>query len=147
MERGSKTSIVGLEVAVQGWEILTASPLRNFTLKSGNVDVALLGLLGKMTGAAAIINTDMYVEDSGRLKIWVSLKALGVLGVYVSDLAKRSIEDDLFATLFGKPIGLDMVRKSASAQNVLEIDVERAWKESDQRAGWSNEVHLDIFIR
>ncbi|KAK4995633.1 hypothetical protein LTR66_004598 [Elasticomyces elasticus] len=147
IERGSKTSIVGLEIAVQGWEILTASPLRNFTLKSGNADVALLGLLGKMTGAAAIINTDMYVEDSGRLKIWVSLKALGVLGVYVSDLARRSIEDDLFATLFGKPIGLDMVRKSDSDPNVLEIDVEKAWKESDQRAGWSNEVHLDIFIR
>ena len=49
--------------------------------------------------------------------------------------------------MFGKPIPLHCVKKSETNKDVLEIDLETAWKESDQNAGWSNEVHVEIFIR
>jgi hypothetical protein len=40
-------------------------------------------MLGKMTGAAAIINTDSYIErSSGRLRVWTSLKVLGTYGMF-----------------------------------------------------------------
>lgn len=81
-------SFVHLDLPVQGWEILSAFPLQTFELERKKaaegpttVSVAILGLLGKMTGAAAIVNTDRYIErSSGRLRIWASLKALGTYG-------------------------------------------------------------------
>jgi hypothetical protein len=38
------------------------------------------------------------------------------------------------------------VKKNEADENVLEIDIEAAWKESEQHAGWSNEVNVEIFI-
>lgn len=69
------------------------------------------------------------------------------LGLYISDLENRSLEDDFMALLFGRPIELHCVKKSSTSKNVLEMDVARAWKESEQRAGWSNEVAVEVFIR
>lgn len=69
------------------------------------------------------------------------------IGIYISDWRNRSIEDDLLGMLFGKGIGLHCVRKSSKDDKVLEIDLKRAWEESDKKAGWSNDVHFDLFIR
>ncbi|KAJ9661336.1 hypothetical protein H2201_006528 [Coniosporium apollinis] len=153
-QRKDKPGLVSVEVGVQGWEILSAFALRSFQLKrsspakgSASITVANLGLLGKMTGAAAVVNTEIYVEQRGRLHFWTSLKALGTFGLYVSDLENRSLEDDFMALLFGRPIELHCVRISSACKNVLEIDVARAWKESEQRAGWSNEVAIEVLIR
>jgi hypothetical protein len=77
-----------LELPVQGWEILSAFPLQTFELDRRHsadgpttISVANLGVLGKMTGAAAIVNTDSYIDrESGRLRVWTSLKVLGTYG-------------------------------------------------------------------
>ena len=42
--------------------------------------IANMGLLGKMTGAAAIVRNEMIMEENGRITMETSLKALGVLG-------------------------------------------------------------------
>lgn len=81
-----KNALVSLEVAVKGWEILSAYPLHSFTLgrhqgfESSKIKLAVLGLLGKMTGAAAVLNLETRVEENGRLRIVSTIKALGVLG-------------------------------------------------------------------
>jgi hypothetical protein len=83
-------TFVHLELPVQGWEILSAFPLHTFELERqhplaspSRITVANLGMLGKMTGAAAIINTDSYIErSSGRLRVWTSLKVLGTYGMF-----------------------------------------------------------------
>lgn len=86
MKLDDKNAVVSLEVAVKGWEILSAYPLRSFTLgrhqglESSKLKIAVLGLLGKMTGAAAVLNSEMRFEKNGRLRIESSIKALGVLG-------------------------------------------------------------------
>jgi hypothetical protein len=67
-------------------------------------------------------------------------------GFYISNLAARSIENDFMGTMFGKPIPLHCVKKSLDYEDVLEIDTETAWVESDQKANWSNEVHVELFI-
>jgi hypothetical protein len=146
---------VHLDLPIQGWEILSAFPLQNFELQRkgpadgpATISVANLGLLGKMTGAAAIVNTDSYIEmTSGRLRVWTSLKALGTYGLYVSNLGQRSLKDDFIALIFGRPIPLHCVMISESCADVLEIDTVRAWKETDSRAGWSNEVAIEVVIR
>ncbi len=83
-------AVLSLEVAVKGWEILSAYPVRSFQLSQGRgsaaaTKVAVLGLLGKMTGAAAVLHSEIRMEGNGRLWISSSIKALGVLGKYPPD--------------------------------------------------------------
>ena len=106
----------------------------------------MMGLLGKMTGSAAVSGLDVYTESNGRLRIWVSLKALGVLGIYISDLKHRKVEESLMVMIFSKPIPLHCVRVNEVCEKVLEVDVERAWKELGEDAGWSNEVSVEMFV-
>ena len=83
-------AFVNLELPVAGWEILSAVPLQSFKLERSHpakglphISVANLGIIGKMTGAAAIVNSDSYIErSSGRLRIWTSLKVLGTYGKF-----------------------------------------------------------------
>jgi hypothetical protein len=84
-------AFVHVELDSRGWEILSAFPLHTYKLERGHdaagpadISVANLGVLGKMTGAAAIVNTDSYIErETGRLRIWTSLKVLGTYGTWV----------------------------------------------------------------
>ena len=152
MTEAENSPLSSLEVAVKGYEILSAYPVSTFTLKGSRgirddaTKVAVLGLLGKMTGAAAIMNSDLYVEETGRLKVWCSLKALGTLGIYISDLPKRSIEHEFMILISGKPVPFHTVTKSSVSDCVLEIDVQRAWKEMGLSSGWSNEAGLDVLF-
>lgn len=146
MKRGEKAAFVGVHVGVQGWDILSAHPVRRLKRKADEMAVAYLGLLGKMTGIAAMTGSDIYVEESGRLRIWVSLKALGVFGLWVSGLSKLSIDNDLLILIFGKPVPRGVVRCSKESDEVLEVDVQKAWEELGEDPGWSNEVSVEIFI-
>jgi hypothetical protein len=81
-------ALIQLELPVRGWEVLSAFPLQSYRLERSHpaagpehIAVTNLGILGKMTGAAAIINSYSYLDmSSGRLKIWTSLKVLGTYG-------------------------------------------------------------------
>lgn len=144
VKRSQPQAMVGVDLKVQGWEILTAHPLHAFTVSGKPVSVSVLGLLGKMTGSAALSGQDIYVEENGRLRFWVQLKALGVLGLYISDLEARSVEENFIVLISGKPVKAETVKVKGK---VLEIDVERAWKESGEKPGWSNEVSLEVFMK
>jgi hypothetical protein len=139
-------NMVGLELAARSWEILTAYPLHSFTVRDKPLSVAVMGLLGKMTGSAAVSGSDVYVEENGRLRTWVSLKALGVLGLYVSDLEARRLEEDFMVLIHGRPVPVGCVKVNDVCGKVLEVDVERAWREMGEEAGWSNEVSLEVFV-
>ena len=145
MKRGQDDGFVGVDLDVQGWEILSAHPVREFEIKSGKTAVAMMGLVDKMTGSAAVVNYDLYVEENGRLRIWTSLKALGTLGLYISGLSHKSLEENLMVLMFGKVISKECIGIGEGGE-VLEIDAERAWKESGEEAGWSNEVSFEIFL-
>ena len=69
------------------------------------------------------------------------------IGLYISDLPKRDIENDFFAVIFGRPIPRHCVKVSDVNENVLEIDTTRAWRETDSHASWSNEVAVEVVIR
>ena len=86
-------AFVHLDLPIRGWEILSAYPLLDLELKRGQdseakgpskISVANLGIVGKMTGAAAIISADAYVDrNSGRLRVWTSCKVLGTFGEFL----------------------------------------------------------------
>ncbi|KAJ5757936.1 uncharacterized protein N7511_006630 [Penicillium nucicola] len=149
-------SLVSIILDQKGWEILTAYPTQSFTLKNhqgGNgslertTHVAVLGLLGKMTGAAAVVMSDIFIAENGRLRIDIRLKALGVIGIYMSDLPERTIAQDFMVMIQGKPIPKKTVWKEGGKDvNVLAIDVLTAWKTMKLDSGWSNEVFVQVFV-
>ena len=67
------------------------------------------------------------------------------LGFYISDLSGREI-DDMFMTINGAPVPVSTVNKSQADQNVLEADVETAWKAMGLRAGWAGEIYVKLFL-
>lgn len=140
-------STVSVKLEERGWEILTAYPTRSFTLgQKDNVEteVAVLGLLGKMTGVAALVNSDVFIESNGRLRVNVAIKALGVLGVYFSQLQVWDIDEHFMVLISGQAVP----RKAVWKENgrILAIDVEEAWREMGLEAGWSNEVNVSVLL-
>ncbi|KAL4810936.1 raffinose synthase or seed imbibition protein Sip1-domain-containing protein [Aspergillus unguis] len=135
---------VSVDEGANGWDILTVFPSRQFTFKDITTNVAVLGLLGKMTGAAAVVNSDIYIQTNGRLRVDISLKALGVLGVYISELVHWDIDEHFMVLVSGQAVP----RKTVWRENgcVLAVDIEEAWNSLGLEAGWSNEVHVSVLM-
>ncbi|EPE27416.1 (Trans)glycosidase [Glarea lozoyensis ATCC 20868] len=148
MEVVDKSSLIYISLEVRGYDILSAYPLRGFVDEKHNETtwVANLGLLGKMAGAAAVVATQITKLGNGKIFVDTNLKALGVLGLYVSNLPEISWQDRMMATISGKVVPVHTMSVSSTSKYVLEIDVEKAWKELDLEAGWSNEVEIKIHI-
>jgi len=145
--RDEESAVVAVEVSGRGWEILTATPVRSLSHHS-DIKISNLGLVGKMTGAAAIISSSVRLDDSGaRVRVATTLKALGVWGVWISSLEEMDINEDIMVLLEGKPVPVGRLMVSFAESSVLEIDVERAWKEMGLQAKYSNEVDVELFVK
>ena len=82
MSLSSEFSVVELALDTKGWNILTAYPLYSPPSSGERTDIAVLGLIGKMTGAAAVVGTPVFESrDMGAVRVNVTVKALGVLGM------------------------------------------------------------------
>lgn len=107
----NSNTFVHLELPVRGWEILSAFPLHSFKLQrrhSGkgpeDIAVANLGILGKMAGAAAIVSSSSHVDiESGRLRIWTSLKVLGTYGISRIEASMRETSLTSCRALYIRP--------------------------------------------
>lgn len=141
-------STLTVSLDVRGYEIYTAYPLSQFDSESlGRVFVANLGLIRKMTGAAAIVSNELDLLQNGRVLIHTSVKALGVLGIYISKLSKMDIGEDFMATINGQVIPPHTVTVSNASKEVLEVNTEKAWEELKLEPGFSNEVELKLYFK
>jgi hypothetical protein len=83
VEPDSPAALLPISLEVRGYEVLAAFPLTQFDSETrGRVHTANLGLIGKMTGAAAITNSDFELTHNGRVLLDTRIKALGVLGKF-----------------------------------------------------------------
>ncbi|KAJ5659336.1 Raffinose synthase [Penicillium longicatenatum] len=153
MQPRAQNSLVSVVLQERAWEILTAYPTQSFTIKGSNTSdesqthLAVLGLLGKMTGAAAVISSEISIVQNGRLRVDVHLKALGTLGIYLSCLKGREIARDFMVMILGQPVPQKTVWKEGGEDSqVLAIDVLAAWKAMKLDSGWSNEAFIQIFV-
>ncbi|TVY38596.1 putative galactinol--sucrose galactosyltransferase [Lachnellula occidentalis] len=142
------SALIHVSLGIRGYDILSSYPLRGFVDEKKNETtwIANLGLLGKMAGAAAVVDNKITKLETGKIVLDTNLKALGVLGIYISTLPTISWKDKLMITILGKPIPVDTIAISETDEHVLNIDVETAWKELELKAGWSNEVEVKIYI-
>jgi hypothetical protein len=66
---------------IGGYDIFTAYPVTEVDSETnGKIIAASLGLIGKMTGVAALITTQFESLSTGRVIAVTRLKALGTLG-------------------------------------------------------------------
>lgn len=166
-----ETAVFGVTVGSHEWELFSLRPVSGpFELEKEkgkrSFTVANLGLVGKMTGAAAIVRTEVSVHTPGseeegsrpsslfsskpapkpRLRFFTTLKTLGVLGVWVGELEGVDLREDTFVLLEGKPVPFGCLRKGKEDKRVLEVDVERAWKEMGLQGGYSNQLDVEVFL-
>lgn len=156
MALGEGMPVVDLALEVKGWNILTAYPLLLHTTPSSTsttdpktaTSIAILGLLGKLTGACAVVGTPaLEQQPNGSLKIVTTLKALGVLGVYISNLpGLGEWEDHVLVMIRDRAVPVGTVKVADANEKVLEIDVEAAWKEMGLVAGWGREVEVVVMV-
>ena len=57
-----------------------------------------------------------------------------------------STERDFMVTIQGQPIPPHTVTVNTVDSHVLNIYVEKAWKEMGLEAGWSNEVEVKLYF-
>ncbi|KAI0023720.1 glycoside hydrolase family 36 protein [Xylariomycetidae sp. FL0641] len=143
----SATAHLTVSLEAQGYDIFTAYGVTRFDSETnGSIHVANLGLIGKMTGAAAIFSTEYELLPTGRVFLQTFLKALGVLGLYISSLPDMAVERDFMVTIQGQPIPAHTVSANKTDTHILDIDVESAWEEMDLDSGWSNEVLVKVYF-
>lgn len=169
-EAGSAESLLAVSVGAGGYEVLCAFPAVPFagSTRAGGWACAL-GLVGKMTGCAAIVYSTVEQRESGRVAVTTRLKALGVVGrrrppplrpplvaggeltdgagVYVSTLRDMTVDGDLMAAMQGQAVPRHCVRVSREADCVLEVDVDAAWREMGLGGGGAaDEVEVHVYF-
>ncbi|KAK3987768.1 putative galactinol--sucrose galactosyltransferase 6 [Cladorrhinum sp. PSN332] len=144
---GEPASLITLSLNRGGCDVLAAYPVTKFVSKTrGDIVVASLGLVEKMTGCAAVLNTKFAVLENGRMLVDTTLKALGVLGVYISVLPDLSIMDEFMVTIQGSPLPPHTVSVNEKDDHVLDVDIETAWEEMGLESGWANEVEVKVYF-
>ncbi|KAK9364011.1 glycoside hydrolase superfamily [Lipomyces starkeyi] len=126
------------------WDVFTAAPLATVKTQFRTLKIGALGLLNNITGAAAVERQNVTVPGKGRAVLDVDMKVLGILGIYMSDLGSLSTSiTKLLITIQGSVVPLSSV---SSEDNILKIDLTKAWTELNLSSKWSNEVSLRLYI-
>ena len=80
MKPSDKISIISVDLPVRGWDILTAYPVFTWSRDDKSTKIAPLGLIDKMSGAAAVLDYTVNPNSGQRLLLSIVLKAMGILG-------------------------------------------------------------------
>jgi len=176
-------SLLQANLPIRGYDIWTCIPVHGpYNISDRHFSIAIIGLLGKMTGACALTNSrftsagpadssvssasDRQKSATTRLRIDIEMKALGVLGVWISSSSSDDgsntidIDDDLLILMKGKVVPRQRVKLttegidglvaddgSRSGQpGLIEIDTEGAWDDLGLEAGFNNEVAIQIYV-
>ncbi|KAL6892728.1 family 36 glycoside hydrolase [Trichoderma longibrachiatum] len=145
MKPEDATSLIAGSLDVRGYEIFTAFPAIPVRgADHGEIWAASLGLVDKMTGSVALISSSIDLKNNGRVSIDIKLKALGVVGVYISALTEMSVKENFMVMLQNVAVPIETVRFSERDPRVLEIDIETAWKDLKLEAGFKDEVEVKV---
>ncbi|KAL7791355.1 glycoside hydrolase family 36 protein [Trichoderma ceciliae] len=145
MRLDNPTSLIAGSLDVRGYDIFTAFHAVPLTgQKHGDIWAANLGLISKMTGGVAIVTSSISVKENARVSVVVKLKALGVFGVYISALPDMVLEEDFIVTIQDQAVPVETVSVSQSDQHVLEVDIEKAWKDMKLEPGLLDELEVKV---
>ncbi|KAI5808538.1 glycoside hydrolase superfamily [Peziza echinospora] len=147
-------TIISITLPSSGWEILTATRLYKIPAKlsgTGDAYIGTFGLTNNLAGAAAVLSVHVAPTVKSSL-CRVTLKALGVLGFYVSDLAEGREVTDMLVTIWDAPVPIETVwigggggvGVEGKGGRVVFVDVQKAWTKMGLSAGWSSQVEVTL---
>ena len=122
---------------VRGFDVLSAHPVYLCCVKgwykNDHHEICILGLLRKMTGAAAVVSCDFKpLHDERQLLVTIELKALGTLGIWIGSLQR---DMPIQVTLQGWSVPnsmIDMLNEfdyEYTDNRILRIDLESCWND------------------
>lgn len=117
-------------IDVRSFDIIYSHAVHTLSWNSRNISLALLGLLNKMTGPAAIVSWTIEVINA-KMELRVELKALGSLGIWFSKESRvqecKSPEVRLNGIVPERAdVTFDEVENGGT---VLQINVLKIWEE------------------
>ncbi|KAK4197111.1 family 36 putative glycoside hydrolase [Triangularia verruculosa] len=117
-------AMMELRLEAHDCDIITRYPVHRFQ----QTEVAVMGLLGKMSGAAAVISaTYTMLPETSEVQVDVQLRALGTLGVYVSVDSQPLAGPVRMSVGGGIIFGIGTSR--VSDPFVHEFDLEETWSD------------------
>lgn len=122
-QEAGRPELFHLVLPFRGYEILSAHPDHCVTVGSKTKSVSVLGLVGKMAGAAAIVSTAVSAQQEGQLQIRTKLKALGMLGLWFPGPESSLTSSQVHINMFGKILDEKWTRFSevAGAQSATLV--------------------------
>ncbi|KAK9476360.1 raffinose synthase or seed imbibition protein Sip1-domain-containing protein [Lipomyces japonicus] len=134
-----------VKLAASEWDVFTAAPLATAVTLFKTIRLGAIGLVDKVTGAAGIERQQLTVPETGRVILDVDVKALGMLGVYISglDQVQQDAAQNLLITIQGEVLPYSAL---STEKNLLKIDLIKAWNELGLSSRWSNEISLRIYV-
>lgn len=131
-----------LSVVVKGrtWDILSATPVQHVETAGNVFNFAVLGLQGRMTGAAAVVSQQVEAAE-GSVKVKVALKALGRLSVWVAGPKTHVVS----AAVEGQVVSPGMQLRRYDGGKLFVIDVLEHWKEKELRS-YADEVKVEFVV-
>ncbi|KAB8337026.1 hypothetical protein FH972_021330 [Carpinus fangiana] len=143
----SEEAVDYITVDGHSWDVLTARPVTKLQTAAGYLLTADFGLVGKMSGAAAIVTSSAEMKlGNVRVQLKTSLKALGTWGVWVKlDSSAKIDPKDMLVFLEGQVVPFHCV--GVEENGLLTVDVDRAWKEMGLVAKYNNEVTIEALVK
>lgn len=130
-------------------DIFSAHPIHEVALMDSLVSVAVLGLLGKMTGAAAVLSVCSTVVDD-LIRLDIGLKALGRLGVWMAESragSQRVSPSEMTAVVQGTAIPKRYLLITSDANGYqVDIDLLTAWRDLGLQGSDSKEISVTLWI-
>ena len=138
--QSSNQGLLSVVVKGRSWDILSAAPVQHVETAGKVFDFAVLGLEGRMTGAAAVVSQQAEAVD-GSVKVKVGLKALGRLSVWVAG-PKTHV---LSSSVEGLAVSPGMQLRKYDGGKLFVINVLEHWTEKDL---WSDvdEVKVEFVV-
>lgn len=141
--------LIHAKLPVKGFEILSGHVTNRLPYKGGHLLVCVLGLLGKMTGAAAVCSSVIKISDEKKLYMSIQLKALGLLGVWIS--GPRIEKSQILAKLENLELEGHMIKTfdfpdGARESQLVQFDILETWSKREHTGDSRMDVTLDIVI-
>lgn len=144
----SPDALIQVDLKARGCDILSGFQVTRRTGAKGEMLIGVLGLMGKMTGAAAVVSQEISTVDGGKVSISLKLKALGDLGIWIqgAELEQGSVEAAVGGQdLGGEDLQVKSVPEGESAQ-LLTLDMIKAWSRRASGAKESGQVTVEVVI-
>lgn len=137
-------SLIKVDLKTRGCDILSGFKASHLDTPTGDVVVSVLGLLGKMTGAAAVTASEVKVSD-GKIVANIKLKALGKFGLWIQGAEVQA--NGLKTTLEGDKVEAnveDVGEKGLKAQ-LVTLDLLKAWNRRSEGVS-TRQVSLEVLL-